>query len=149
MATIDSTGSEFYLVATSTTLTTKADCTTAIGTGKKIAKVTGLGDIGGTRSVQEIKYLSNDDSEKSIGSVSYGNLTIESPYDVADTAGQDDLRDMFDNKSARILLIKNTDGNFTHLPVKCSGALKTYAIDAMVMFKATLEINGKYTEVVA
>lgn len=149
MATIDSTGSEFYLLAASTILTDKATCTTALASGKKIAKVTGLGDLGGTRSVQEIKYLSNDDSEKSIGSVSYGNLTIESPYDVADTAGQDDLRDMFDDKSARILLIKNTDGNFTHLPVKCSGALKTYAIDAMVMFKATLEINGKYTEVVA
>ena len=149
MATIDSTGSEFYLLAASTTLTDKASCTTALASGKKIAKVTGLGDLGGTRSVQEIKYLSNDDSEKSIGSVSYGNLTIESPYDVADTAGQDDLRDMFDDKSARILLIKNTDGNFTHLPVKCSGALKTYAIDAMVMFKATLEINGKYTEVTA
>lgn len=149
MATLDSTGSEFYLLAASTTLTDKASCTTALASGKKIAKVTGLGDLGGTRSVQEIKYLSNDDSEKSIGSVSYGNLTIESPYDVSDTAGQDDLRDMFDDKSGRILLIKNTDGNFTHLPVKCSGALKTYAIDAMVMFKATLEINGKYTEVTA
>ena len=146
---IDSTGSEFYLVPTSATLTTKADCITAIGTGKKIAKVTGLGDLGGTRSVQEIKYLSNDDSEKSIGSVSYGNLTIESPYDSEDTTGQKELRTMFDDKSARILVIKNTDGNFTHLPVKCSGALKTYAIDAMVMFKATIEINGKYTEVVA
>ncbi len=67
MATIDSTGSEFYLVAAGTTLTLKTDCTTAIAAGKKIAKVTGLGDIGGTRAVQEIKYLSNDDSEKSIG----------------------------------------------------------------------------------
>ena len=149
MATIDSTGSEFYLVAASTVLTNKASCITAIGTGKKIAKVTGLGDLGGTRSVQEIKYLSNDDSEKSIGSVSYGNLTIETPYDSGDAAGQTELRIMFDDKSARILIIKNTDGNFTHLPVKCSGALKTYAIDAMVMFKATIEINGKYTEVVA
>lgn len=149
MATLDSTGSEFYLVPTTATLTTKAECTTAIGTGKKIAKVTGLGDIGGTRAVQEVKYLSNDDSEKSIGSVSYGNLTVESPFDVADTAGQDDLRDMFDDKSARILVIKNTDGNFTHLPVKCSGAIKTYAIDTMVMFKATIEQNGKATEISA
>lgn len=149
MATIDSTGSEFYLVAANTVLTAKSDCTTAIGTGKKIAKVTGLGDIGGTRAVQEIKYLSNDDSEKSIGSVSYGNLTVETPFDVADAAGQNELKTMFDDKSARILVIKNTDGNFTHLPVKCSGALKTYAIDAMVMFKATIEQNGKATEVTA
>ena len=149
MATIDSTGSEFYLVATTATLTTKADCTTAIGTGKKIAKVTGLGDIGGTRAVQEIKYLSNDDSEKSIGSVSYGNLTVETPFTTADTAGQDELKTMFDDKSARILVIKNTDSNFTYLPVKCSGAIKTYSIDAMILFKATIEQNGKATEVFA
>lgn len=149
MATLDSTGSEFYLVAANTVLATKANCTTALASGKKIAKVTGLGDIGGTRAVQEIKYLSNDDSEKSIGSVSYGNLTVETPFDSADTTGQKDLRDMFDDKSARILLIKNTDGNFTHLPVKCSGAIKTYAIDTMVMFKATIEQNGKATEVTA
>lgn len=149
MATIDSTGSEFYLVATTATLTTKSDCTTAIGTGKKIAKVTGLGDIGGNRAVQEIKYLSNDDSEKSIGSVSYGNLTVETPFTTADTAGQDELKTMFDDKSARILVIKNTDSNFTYLPVKCSGAIKTYSIDNMIMFKATIEQNGKATEVTA
>ena len=149
MATTDSTGSEFYLVAANTVLATKANCTTALSTGKKIAKVTGLGDIGGTRAVQEIKYLSNDDSEKSLGSVSYGNLTVETPFDVADTSGQTELRTIFGDKSARILLIKNTDGNFTYLPVKCSGALKTYAIDTMVMFKATIEQNGASSEVSA
>lgn len=147
MATTDSTGSEFYLVAANSVLATKANCTTAIATGKKIAKITGLGDLGGTRSVQEIKYLSNDDSEKSLGSISYGNLSLETPYDTADTAGQAELRTIYADKSARILLIKNTDGNFTHLPVKCSGSLKSYAIDAMVMYKATLEINGAYTDV--
>ena len=146
MATIDSTGSEFYLVAAGTKLTLKTDCTTAIAAGKKIAKVTGLGDLGGTRSVQEIKYLSNDDSEKSIGSVSYGNLTVETPFTTADTAGQDELKTMFNDKSARILVIKNTDSNFTYLPIKCSGAIKTYAIDAMILFKATIEQNGKATE---
>ena len=149
MATTDSTGSEFYLVAANSVLATKANCTTAVATGKKIAKITGLGDLGGTRSVQEIKYLSNDDSEKSIGSVSYGNLPIETPFDAADTAGQTDMRTMFNDKSARILIIKNTDGNFSTLPVRCSAAIKTYAIDEMVMFKGTLEQNGAHTEVTA
>lgn len=149
MATTDSTGSEFYLVASSTLVATKANCTSAIAAGKKIAKVRNLGDIGGTRAVSEIKYLSNDDTEKSIGSVSYGNLQIETPFDAADTAGQNDMRTMFNDKSARILIIKNTDGNFTTLPVKCSSAMKTYAIDEMVMFKGTLEINGAHTEVTA
>lgn len=149
MATTDSTGSEFYLVASSTLVATKANCTSAIAAGKKIAKVRNLGDIGGTRAVSEIKYLSNDDTEKSIGSVSYGNLQIETPFDAADTAGQTDMRTMFNDKSARILIIKNTDGNFTTLPVKCSSAIKAYAIDEMVVFKGTLEQNGAHSEVTA
>ena len=56
---------------------------------------------------------------------------------------------MFNDKSARILIIKNTDGNFSTLPVRCSAAIKTYAIDEMVMFKGTLEQNGAHTEVTA
>lgn len=147
MATLDSTGSEFYLVASNTVLATKANCTTALATGKKISKVRNLGDIGGTRAVNELKYLSNDDSEKSIGSVSYGNFSIETPFDAADVTGQAELKTMFGDKSARILLIKNTDGNFTHLPIKCSSAMKTYAIDEMVIFKSTIEQNGAATEV--
>lgn len=147
MATSDATGIELYLVATNTVLATKANCTTAIASGKKIAKVKSLGSIGGTRTVTETKYLSNDDSEKALGTISYGNITINTPFDVADATGQAELRTMFADKSARILLIKNTDGNFTYLTVKCSAAPKEYPLDDMVMFNATLEQSGTQVEV--
>lgn len=147
--TIDSTGSDVYLVAAATVTTTKANCLTAIGTGKKIGKITSLGDIGGTRSVNEVKYLSNDDSEKSMGSISYGNLTVETPFNSADTAGQAELRAIYSDKSERKMIIVNTDGNYTVLPVKASSSIKTYAIDAFIMYKSTIEQNGAAVEVVA
>jgi hypothetical protein len=146
---IDSTGIELYLVATSTDLTDKADCTTAIATGKKIAKVKSLGAIGGSRTVSETKYLSNDDSEKSLGTISYGNITINTPFNPTDNEGQGELRTMYDDKSERIMLIKNTDGNFTHFRCKCSAAPKEYVLDDFVMFNATIEQNSKETEVTA
>ena len=47
------------------------------------------------------------------------------------------------------MIIKNTDGTFTTLPIKCSSAMKTYTIDTFVMFKGTIEQNGAELEIVA
>jgi len=147
--TLDATGIDIYLVPFATATTTKAACATAISTGKRLIKTTSLGDLGGTRSVSEVKYLSLDDSEKSMGAIAYGNLAVEMPYNAADTAGQAEMRTMFGDKSERKAIIKETDGNYTVVPVKTSGFMKVYAIDQFVMFKGTLEINGAYTDVIA
>lgn len=149
MATLDSTGTDFYLVASATATTTKAACTTAIATAKRIKNLKTFGDIGGTRAVSESKFLSADDSVKSMGSISYGNMPVECLFDSADTEGQDILRTIYSDKTERKMIIKNTDGTFTVLPVKVSSAMKTYAIDAFVMFKGTIEQNGAQTEVIA
>lgn len=148
--TVDSTGMDVYLVETSVTTTLKSDCTTAIAAGKRIGKVKSLGALGGTRAITENKYLSNDDTEKSVGSVSYANLTVDCPYNPADTAGQQELRDMFDGKTRKKMIIADTDGNFTVVPsVICSGAQKTYALDEFVMFNATIEVDAAYVDVTA
>jgi hypothetical protein len=149
MAIADSTGLNCYLVTSATSTATKAACATAIAGGKKIGKITSLGDIGGTRAVNEVKFLSLDDSIKSMGSTSYGNLSIETPFDSADVAGQAELKAIYADKTERKMIIENTDGTYTTLPVKCSSNIKTYAIDAFVMFKATVEQNGASTEVIA
>jgi hypothetical protein len=146
---IDATGIELYLVAANTVLASKANCTTAIATGKKIAKVKSLGSIGGSRTVTETKYLSNDDSEKSLGTISYGNIAISTPFNPTDNTGQGELKTMYADKSERILLIKNTDGNFTYFKCKCSAAPKEYPLDDFVMFNATIEQNGAEVEVTA
>ena len=146
---VDSTGTDFYLVATSVAATTKAECTTAIATAKRIKNLKTFGDIGGTRSVTEEKFLSQDDSVKSMGSISYGNMPVECLFDPTDAEGQSILTTMYTDKSERKMIIENTDGNFTVLPVKCSSKMKTYAIDAFVMYKGTIEQNGAELEIVA
>lgn len=145
----EATGIDIYLVAEATVTTTKANCTTAIATGKRLIKTKTLGDIGGTRAVSEQKYLSADDSEKVMGSVSYGNISVEMPFNASDTAGQAEMRSIFNDKSTRKAIIKETDGNFTVFPVKCSSWMKSYALDEFVMFKGTLEQNGASVDVIA
>ena len=149
MAFVDSTGTDFYLVATSVATTTKAACTTAIATAKRIKNLKTFGDIGGTRAVTESKFLSSDDSVKSMGSISYGNMPVECLFDPADADGQAVLSTMYSDKSERKMIIKNTDGNFTVLPVKCSSKMKTYSIDEFVVYKGTIEQNGAELEIVA
>lgn len=147
--TVDATGLNAYLVGAAVVTTLKSDCATAILTGKRLIKTKTLGDIGGTRAVTEHKYLSLDDSEKSIGSVSYANLAVEMPFNAADTAGQSEMKAIFADKSERKLIILETDGNYTTVMVKCSSWMKGYAIDDFVIFKGTLEQNGAHTDVIA
>lgn len=150
MATLDATGLDCYLVTTVTVATTKAECTTAIGAGKRIGQIKTLGDIGGTRAITEHKFLSADDTLKSVGSVSYGNISLDMPFNASDTTGQDALRDMFDGKTRMKLIIKETDGNFTVIPsVICSDAKKSYTVDDLVMFKAVIEQDAKEVNVIA
>ena len=149
MAFVDSTGTDFYLVATSVATTTKAACTTAISTAKRIKNLKTFGDIGGTRTVSEEKFLSNDDSVKSMGSISYGNMPVECLFDSADTEGQSILKTAYSDKSERKMIIKNTDGTFTVLNVKISASMKTYAIDTFVIYKATIEQNSEAVEIIA
>ena len=149
MAFVDSTGTDFYLVATSVATTTKAACTTAISTAKRIKNLKTFGDIGGTRTVSESKFLSADDSIKSMGSISYGNMPVECLFDSADTEGQSILKTAYSDKSERKMIIKNTDGTFTVLNVKISVSMKTYNIDEFVIYKATIEQNSEAVEIIA
>ena len=149
MAFVDSTGTDFYLVATSVATTTKAACTTAISTAKRIKNLKTFGDIGGTRTVSESKFLSSDDSIKSMGSISYGNMPVECLFDSADTEGQSILKTAYSDKSERKMIIKNTDGTFTVLNVKISASMKTYNIDEFVIYKATIEQNSEAVEIIA
>ena len=147
--TVDSTGLDCYLVDTTVVTTTKADCATAIAGGKRIGKIKDLGEIGGTLAVTEHKYISKDDTEKSIGSVSYGNFTISCPFNPADTAGQAELQSMFANKTRKTMIIVETDGNYTVIPVATSSSKKAYALDDFVMYNAVVEQNGAEVNVIA
>jgi hypothetical protein len=76
-------------------------------------------------------------------------VAINTPFNPTDNTGQGELKTMYADKSERIMLIKNTDGNFSHCKVKCSAATKEYPLDDFVMFNATVEQNSSLTEVTA
>ena len=150
MAITDATGLDCYLVETATVTTTKAECGTAIASGKRIGKIKTIGSIGNTKVVTEHKYLSNDPTQKAIGGASYGNVTIDCPYDAVDTAGQGELRTMFDGNLRKKLIIKETDGNYTVIPsVICTAVNKAYALDDFVMLSATVDIDAPYEDIIA
>jgi len=144
---IDSNGLDCYLVPIGTKLETKADCASAISSGKRIGKIKDMGEIGGTRNIIQHEYLSKDDSEKNYGSVTYSNVNINCPFSPTDTEGQGELKAMFNNKEHRMMVIENSDGNYTVLPVMCAKAAKTYANNDIVMFNSIVEQNGKEEEI--
>ena len=145
---IDSTGLDCYIVPIDTQLGTKADCASAISSvGKRIAKIKDIGEIGGTRNITQHEYLSNDDSEKSYGSVTYGNVNITCPFSPTDTEGQGELKAMFKNKERRMLIVENTDGNYTKLPIMCSKAAKGYSNNDFVTFNTVVEQDGEAVEI--
>ena len=145
---MDATGTDYALVATTATVATISDCDTAFAAGDRLIKTKTAGEIGGTRNTTEHKYFA-DDTEYSLGAVSYGDLTFGMAYNSADTAGQAEVKTMFADKTARNLLVKNVDGTYVVVPVKCNGIKLGYTIDDLVMLTATLRQNGAETEVIA
>lgn len=140
---IQSDGLDCYLLATTAATTTHAECVTAIAAGKRIGKIKDLGEIGGSRPVQETTYISVDDSEKGTGSVSYGNINVNCTFNESDTTGQKDLQDMFNDNSRRQFIVKDSNGDFIVFPCLCSSSKLSFATGQLVAYSAVVEQNGK------
>lgn len=152
MTVTESQGTKAYLVATSVATSTASEIKTAISSAKQMLCLLDLGDISlGSKSVTEYSCMSEDSSYKSLGSVSLANVTPQLLFDAADTAGQDDLRDMWDNNTRRKLIIALNDqitpttGNPTFIVFESAISQPTIGIakDNAVMFNPTLEITTK------
>lgn len=144
---INSTGTKLYLVALSAKTDTKAECLTAIGTGFEIGEITGSIETGGTKVVEELKYLDGK-SEKTKGSVSYSSFTIDMPYKTTNT-GQGKLIDSWANDTDYKAVIAYTNGDYKWFDCFASGAKETIANDKFVMMSFTVEQNGVDTRVTA
>lgn len=146
----DVQGTKLYLVALGTAVATAANCATAISGGKQIGCLQSIGDISMTRAVQQYSCISSDDVTKSAGSVTLGNQEISTLFNAADTAGQQDLIDAWDNKERRILIIVLNDqitpstGNPTYITYEIfpSGVTIPMAKDAAVLYNATVELSS-------
>ena len=152
MTVVESQGTTAHLVATSVTTTTAADIKTAVTGGKQILCLLDLGDIAlGSRSVQEYNCMSSDESFKSLGSISLANVSPSLLYSPADTAGQKDLRDMWNNNTRRKMIIALNDqitpttGNPTYIVFEAAISSPTMGIakDNAVMYSPVIEICTK------
>ena len=152
LSVVESQGTQAYLVATGTSVTTTAEIKTALASAKQINCLLDLGDISlGSRSVQEYACMSSDNAFKSLGSVSLANITPQLLFKPDDTAGQADLRDMWVNNTRRIMIIELNDqinpttGNPTYITFEAAISQPTIGItkDNAVQYSPTIEICTK------
>lgn len=144
---INSTGTKLYLVALTASTSTKAECQDAIASGFEIGEITGNIDTGGTKVTEELKYLDGT-SEKTKGSKSYSNFTIDMPYKTTNQ-GQAKLIDSWANDTDYKAVIAYTNGEFKVFNAFVSGAKETIANDKFVMMSFTVEQNGADVRVTA
>lgn len=149
LSVVESQGTQAYLVATGTAVTTAAEIKTALSSAKQINCLLDLGDISlGSRSVQEYTCMSSDNAFKSLGSISLANITPQLLYKPDDTTGQQDLRSMWENNTRRIMIIELNDqitpstGNPTYITFEAAISSPTIGIakDNAVQYSPTIEI---------
>ena len=149
LTVVESQGTRAYLVAVGTDVSDAAKVKTAIATAKQINCLLDLGDVSlGSRSVQEYTCMSSDAAFKSLGSISLANITPQLLFDATDTAGQQDLINMWDNNTRRkLILVLNdqitpTTGNPTFIQFEAAVSSPSIGIakDSAVMYNPTIEI---------
>jgi hypothetical protein len=125
------------------------------------AKIVGcpqsLGTIEQSRAVTEYQCMSSDDSIKSLGSITRGNLSLSLLFDPSDTAGQADLKAAFAANTTFLFGVELPNADTSVGSTGASGttfafigAISAVSIgiekDAAVMYDLTIEIASAVTE---
>lgn len=140
-------GTKVYIADLGTSVSTATAIETAISGGDAIGCIQELGSISTSRSVNEYSCLSSDETAKSLGSLSLGNLNVQLLFDATDTAGQDALRGMYSANVSKLFIVElNDDGGTNPSYFTFNGAISSEEIavakDSAVMYNVTLEINS-------
>jgi len=161
MATIaitNSQNSKLYVCDTANAAVADAtEIDTAITGGKQVGCLQDLGSIGSSRSVQEYSCLSSDDTAKSSGSITLGNIAVSMLFSAADVAGQAELRAIYAANETRTMIvvlddeITPTTGNPTYFTFEgfVSGQEVAIQKDNAVMMTSTVEIASNPDTVLA
>jgi hypothetical protein len=141
----DVQGTKLYLVAAGTSVTDAAAIATAITGGVQIGCLQSIGTISVTKNVNEYTCISENSSAKSVGSSSLGNFSLSTLFNAGDSAGQADLRSMWNDGSRRILIIELNDNggtNPTYITFETFPSSQDIGIekDNAVMYDMTMEI---------
>ena len=150
IALVNAQGSQVYIIEDSSGTKTVAE----IQAGALVGCPQSLGTIDETRSVQEYKCLSSNDSAKSVGSVSRGNLEIGLLFDPEDVTGQAALKSAFASGNTCVVGIElpNTggvNGTIFYFDAVISGVSLGIEADAAVTYTATVEIASSVIELPA
>ena len=141
-------GTKVYVCPAGTDVSTAAAIQTAYATAKLIGCIQDIGSLTSSRNVQEYSCLSEDNVSKSFGSLTLGNFTVGMLFDGADTAGQAELKAMFDTNSSRVAIVGLSDGTFSAttsptcftMDIGVSSFEVAISKDSAVMANATIEI---------
>lgn len=139
---------KLYISPDGTDVSTPAIIATAIASADIVTGIQSLGEIGSTRNVTEYSALDVDETTKSLGSITLGNIPLSLLFDSSDTAGQDELRTMFSTNSRRVFIVKLTDdGAVSPSYITFTGALSSETMpiekDSAVMYNTTVEFTSK------
>ena len=141
----DSQGTKVYIVAEGVAVGTATEIGTAITGGDQIGCIQTLGEINSSRSVQEYTCMSSDESAKSSGSKTLGNVNIELLFDATDSAGQSALKTMYATNTRKQFIIElNDNGGTNPTYIIYTGFVSSETISAQkdnaVMYNVTVEI---------
>ena len=149
----DVQGTMVFLCAKGTVVTTPANAATAIAAGKEVMYLQELGDISETKTVTTYSAISANDTQKSIGALSFGNFALNVLYDSADVKGQADMVDMWENNERRQLVIEMTDGattpTYVTFEVALSSQTMSFPKDGAVMYNNIAEQCSKRVVIAA
>ena len=139
---------KLYIAAAGTDVSTPALIATAISTADITTGIQTLGEVGSSRNVTEYSALDVDETAKSMGSITLGNIPLSLLFDSTDTAGQAELRTMFAANSRRVFIVKLTDDlavspSYLTFDGALSGEMYPIEKDAAVLYDVTVEITSK------
>jgi len=163
MGLTESQGTRVFFVPDGTALTTVFEINAAITavSAKEVGCIQNIGSLASTRSVQTYSCLDKDTIQKSLGSLSLGNISVGTLFDAKDTAGQADLKAMYIDNSRRIGIVVLNDGIYTDTagaaPVLSNPTYFTFGAgvsgqdvsvqkDNAVMITSTVEFTTNITE---
>ena len=156
MKTIDVQGTKTFIL--DVPATPFASCTAAVAAiigGAEALCPQSLGDLARSRAVTEYSCISNNDSRKSTGKITYGDFSIELLFDPTDTVGQKKLFDAMENNKPVIIGMEspNADisggttgasGDIVWTEALVSGDTISFPADGLVGYNVTLSPYAGY-----
>ncbi len=152
-------GTHVWLCDPAPAITPWADCTAAVGaitSGFEALCTQAIGDLTRERAVNEYSCIDSNESQKSTGSISYGDVTIELLFDNEDLAGQAYLLNAFDTNIPFVIGLEHSDvddtagtGNGTGTIIwseaKASSDAISYEKDGLISYSVTVTFYGGYS----